>query len=262
MIWTSIKSLLSFPILFFWKKHKECKETNKVGEMIMWFIISLSGVALFGLLLLYLVWYLLTKRLTLVIVVSIILWLYAIVRDKYFPDQQNAAPVKDLQILQEQAEKGYPIMRNIIYQILKDTAPDIGGTIPRLLTEIEMPEGHYILKNGVCFYQFLLPKENIRVQYKQNDLDEFKRILQNSISLKIQSRAFPAIQMENYRDRYGNWLDSVILDTIEDVGNVFILQTVFTTAEYAEYLHQKQLNSQIGNGSTPGDFTTSWGDSK
>ena len=57
-------------------------------------------------------------------------------------------------------------------------------------------------------------------------------------------------------DAYGNWHDAVCVDVIEDVGNTFIIQAVFTTPAYTEYLHQKQLNRQaFGTGGSVPDAT-------
>ena len=95
---------------------------------------------------------------------GVILWLYAYVKSKMDKKKAESAmqdvPTVDPAIaeLQVQAEKAYPIMRNIIYQTAKNVAPDIGAVVPRLLQEIEMPEGHYILAHNICFYQFKLNK--------------------------------------------------------------------------------------------------------
>jgi len=259
MIWNWLVSLFLFPIRWFWLKYQECKETENLKRMIFLFIVSISGLLVFGIIFLILASYLLTNHMPLLIGVGAVLWLYAYAKDKYITKQPSEIPsvgINDQQLL-EQAEKGYPVMRNILYQTTKNVAPDIGGNIPRLLPEIEMPEEHYILSNNICFYQFRLVKADMRIQYTANDLSEFKTVFQSAITMKIQSGAFPSLQMENYRDRYGNWHDSVIIDTIEDVGNMFIIQTVFASPEYAEYAHQKQLIHQ----STDNDsrrFETSW----
>lgn len=48
--------------------------------------------------------------------------------------------------------------------------------------------------------------------------------------------------MEKYRDQYGNFYDSVIIDTIEDLGNMLILHVAFSSREYAEYKHQIDIS--------------------
>jgi hypothetical protein len=189
-----------------------------------------------------------------VVIAGLIIWLYAYVKSKMDKKKaentmQEVVPVIDSSLaeLQTQAEKGYPFMRNIIYQTAKNVAPDIGGIVPRLLQEIEIPDGHYVLAHKVCFYQFKLDKADIRMQYQLDDLFEFKLQFQNVCARLIGAGNFPTLQMQNYMDAYGNWHDAVCIDVIEDVGNTFIIQAVFASPAYAEYLHQIQLNQQGGN---------------
>lgn len=211
-----------------------------------------------GIAVLKLVDYLFTYHLNLLIVLGVIFWLYTYVRDNIQKPEVDTTPSIPADIM-VQADKGYPVMRNIVYQTAKAIAPDIGGKIPRLLGEIEMPEGHYILANGICFYQFRLTKADTRTMYTSADLEEFKTVIQSALSDKIRSGEFPTVKIEDYRDKYGNWQDAVIVDTVEDIGNCFVIQTVFCTPEYSDYAHQVRMNRNASNGNnTP--LETRWKD--
>lgn len=187
-----------------------------------------------------------------VVAAGLVIWLYAYIKSKMDKKTAEAAarvtdfPMADpaLAEVQAQAEKGYPIMRNIMFQTLKEAAADIGGLVPRLLQEIEIPGTHYMLANGVAFYQFQLNKADPRTQYQLADMTEFRALVQAACSRLIHAGNFPTLGMQDYMDAYGNWHDAVCIDTMEDIGNVFIIQAVFTTRIYTEYLHQRQLNRQ------------------
>lgn len=251
-------SLLTFPINWFWTKYETYKETNNIPMLILLFSFSLSGVLLLALAILKLADYLFTYHLNLLIVFGIIYWLYTYIRDKRQEPEVDSTPTVQTDIM-VQAEKGYSIMRNVIFQTVKSTASDIGGKVPRLLGEIEVSDCHFIITDNLCFYQFRLLKEDMMVQYTEHDLNEFKSIFQTNLAHKIQSGEFPTLKMENYRDKYGNWYDSIIIDTIEDIGNMFILQTVFCSPEYAEYRHQIDISKDVLDGGKR-NISESWND--
>lgn len=251
--WQWLYTLLTFPIEWFWNRLERYKESKSIGKIIILAMSSFSGLLLFIGSFGWLIYYLLNYHMGIVVAVSLIIWLYAFVKmrmDKRAEATaiQNTAEAdmysQNLMQMQIQAEKGYPIMRNIIYQTAKAVAPDIGGVVPRLLQEIEMPEGHYILSNGICFYQFKLDKADLRMQYQIDDLIEFRTLFQTVCSRMINAGHFPTLQIQNYMDAWGNWHDAVCVDVIEDVGNAFIVQSVFASPAYTNYLHQLQLNQQ------------------
>lgn len=205
---------------------------------------------------LWIIYNLFTYHIEIVMFIAVVIWLYTYVKikmgekDNKLNEEQLA---KDQALLKEQAEKGYPIIRNILYQTLKGNAESIGGIVPRLLTEIEILERHYIIENEVCFYQFKIEKQDIKMQYKLVELEEFKRMIQIAISRKIQAGEFPSLGTESYLDAYGNIYDAVYIDVIEDMDSCFIIQTVFYSPAYANYLRKKQMNQKSieGSGSIP-----------
>lgn len=249
--WERIVELLMFPIKWFFFQYKKYKKEKSLWKIVLLFFISVSGLIIIGGTLIWLAMYILTYHMEWVVIAGLIIWLYAYVKAK-MDREADATAVKQqnkmLQISQtekqqyEQAEKGYPVMRNVIYQSLKECAESIGGVIPRLLQEIEV-ERRYIIVNGICFYQFKLAKADIRILYNNEDIAEFIDILQNVISRKLQNKDFPALVIETQIDQFGI-RDAVVIDTIEDMGNCFVIQAVFSIGGYPDYYRQKQMDRQ------------------
>ena len=244
--------LLTSPVRLFWESYERYKETKSVGKIFLLFAGSLAGLVLLGGTLIWCAFYLISYHKEYVVAAGLVIWLYAYIKSKMDKKvAETAAQVTDISMddpalaeMQTQAEKGYPIMRNIMFQTLKESAADIGGLVPRLLQEIEIPAMHYIPANGVVFYQFQLNKADPRTQYQLADLSEFRVLVPAVCSRLIHAGKFPTLGMQDCMDVYGNWHDAVCIDVIEDIGNVFVIQAVFTTPTYTEYLHQRQLNRQ------------------
>lgn len=252
-IMQKILSVLLFPIHLFWEKYEEYKKEESVIKIIIFFILSLSGVAIIGITLIWGIVYVSSYYPEWIVIIGLIVWLYAYIKSKKQKKtevsamqnaQQEIILTQQQQQMQEQAMRGYPLIRNILYQTLKVIAESIGGNSPRLLAEIEIPEAHFIFANGICFYQFKLAKADIRMNYMREELQEFERILQTAISRKIQSGDFPTLGTGTYPDAYGNLYDAVIIDIIEDINTYLVIQAVFYSPAYADYTRQKQLNLQ------------------
>ena len=255
LLCSKLFNLLSFPIARFWECYDKYKAEKKLWKIILLFVVSLLGLALICGAFVALIYYIFTYHFEWVVIVGLILWLYGYVKSKMDKNAMynNAvvnnvqeAPAVDpvLENFKAQAEKGYPIMRNIMFQTSKEVASSIGAKSPRLLQEIEIPGEHYSLTNDICFYQFKLKKADPLMQYNLDDLALFREQYQDVCSQMIASGNFPTLQMQNFMDAYGNWYDAVNIDVIEDVGNTFIIQSVFVTPAYTEYKHQLQLNQQ------------------
>lgn len=251
-----IWGILMFPIQWFWKRYEKYAESRSIGKIIILFLISLTGLGLFAYALVCGVSYLITYHTEALILIGVIIWLYAYVRSKMKEkedekkrqqDTQNMAYMQEEQFLHEQANKGYAIIRNVVYQTLKEMAGNIGGNQPRILNEIELLECHYILSNKIIFYQFRLAKADLKAQYHRNELQEFENILQTSISRKIQAGDFPTLGATIFRDEYGNIFDCVLVDIIEDCDSYLGIQAVFYSPLYAEYWRSKKMNAQNTN---------------
>lgn len=239
-------SVILFPIKWFWSTYKKLEEEKNVIKTILLFAVSISGLAIITIAVISGLMWLFTYHMDIVIVCGLIVWLYAYVKSKMdIGTQTEVIPQDNGETeLQEQAIKIYPTIRNIMYQTLKGTAQSIGGVIPRVLQEIEVVERHFVISNGICFYQFMLPKADIKIRYEPEELREFERILQNDISRKFQAGDFPILGIQQYLDAYGNLYDAVCIDVIEDIDTCLLIQVVFCSPEYADYLRQKKINQQ------------------
>lgn len=252
LIWLIKKmvELLTFPVMRFWECFEKYKEEKSTWKIILLFVGSLTGLALIGGALVWIIYYIITYHFKWVVIVGLILWLYSYVKSKMDKkaatnNVQNVPTVDpNLEALKAQAEKGYPSMRNIIYQTSKEVASSIGANSPRVSQEIEIPGEHYVLANGICYYQFKLKKADPMMQYNLSDLDVFREQFQSMCVHLIDAERFPTVQLKSGMDAYGNWYDGVHIDVIEDIGNIFIIQSVFVTPTYKEYKHQSQLNQQ------------------
>jgi len=241
--WDKVIAILTFPVRWFWNTYREYKEERCMWKVIVLFVTSLSGVILFAIALVWLIRYLFTFHKILLLAIVAILWLYAYVKEK-MTEKESVAFVQSQKQLNEQAEKNYLLMRNIIYQTLRSSATSIGAVMPRLVQEIELLETHYVISNGICFYQFKVNKADINMMYMKEELEEFRRVLQTTISRKIQAGDFPRMQFENFVDNVGNIYDAVSIDMIEDIDSFFVIQAVFTSKAYADYYRNKEMNKQ------------------
>lgn len=239
-------SILVFPVRWFWQEYQKLSEEKRVWKLILLFVGSLSGILLIGFALIWLGCYLINYHLPLLVAIGLIFWLYAYVKSKIGEKEKSVTNSiqRTQEQLKEQADRGYPIMRNIMYKTLRDEAGAIGGIMPRTLQEIEILETHHILSNNIIYYQFKLNKADINVYYSKNELDEFKRILQLALTRNIQAGLFPKLQVENVLDEYGNIFDTVCVDMIEDIDTYFVIQTVFMSQAYANILRGKMMEEQ------------------
>ena len=237
--------IVTFPITWFWNAYKQLKETKDIKRLIIFFVLSLSGFAMLAGALIWFILWLITFHIEMIVIISVVCWLFAYVKAKMDkPTEEEPTISQELLELEEQAVKAYPTMRNIIYQTLKSCAENIGGIVPRVLADIEVLESHYVISQNICFYQFRLEKTDIRTRYQKEEIAEFINILQNEIARKIENRDFPSLDTEKFMDSYGNIYDTVYIDVIEDMDRYFLIQPVFYSPRYAEYLRQKKMEEQ------------------
>lgn len=247
-----IWELLLFPIHWYFNKYKKYKREKSLIKIAILFITSVSGLILIDCTIIWLVMYLFTYHIEWVVIAGLIVWLYAYINAKTNREseehlaqqtEQVARLVQEESEIEIQAKKSRRLVCNVLYQTLREMAGDIGGIVPRLSSEIEILDMPFFIRSNLIFYQFRLAKES-QIQYAKEDLSEFKKMLQAAISRKIQCGDFPTLGMDVYP--YGNdAYDAVMVDSIEDVGNQFIIQAVLYSPSYARYLVQKQHNQQM-----------------
>lgn len=80
------------------------------------------------------------------------------------------------------------------------------------------------------------------------DLSEYKQILQSVIDRKIRAKEFPSINIESYFDEFGNIFGVIIVEILQDMGNEINFQVVLYSPAYAQYWRNKKLNNSSNNG--------------
>ena len=74
--------IITFPITWFWNSYKRLKETRDVKRLIIFFVLSLSGFAILAGALLWLILWLITFHIEVIVIISVVCWLFAYVKAK------------------------------------------------------------------------------------------------------------------------------------------------------------------------------------
>lgn len=236
--------VITMPVRSFWQTRKKSKEDNDIATLIIQITFAVAGVLIIGFLLIQGGAFLINEHIEILIIGCILIWLFSYVKKQMEKNPETPASEQmtaDIKELTDQGNKMYPVIRNILYQTLKDMAPSIGAVTPRVMQEIEIPEKHYIIQNNIIFYQLKVSKEDIKCSYNRNDCDTFKDILQNEINKRLETGLFPSFRSEKILDSYGNTYDGINIDLIEDVDSYMIIHVVLYSPYYANYLRNKKM---------------------
>lgn len=258
-----LKKILMFmlyPVEWFWMWFEKCKDS--IWKLIILFTISLSGLAVIGMAFAYLIMWLCTYHPDKIVLAGLVCWLYAYVKKERDNKKLNEAKVQQKEqenlisqkqkLVEEMAWKAYPIVHEVLYHSLKECAKHMKCITPTTPQEIEMVEESYILGyNNICFYQFRVFKEDIRLMFTEEELEDCKKIIQSVISRKIQNKEFVKIQTEKIIDKYGNVFDVILVDNVKDMGNYLKIQVTLGTLAYAEYWRNKQLTNSSNTSTLP-----------
>lgn len=267
MLWEKLKEIIMYPVHWFWKKYRQCKKKNETGKMVLLFLFSLTGIAvtvvLMGFAVAFLIEWSMTHPLW-VAIMGAVIWLYIKGKDNDNEMQKDTERQevieKKLTDLEVQAEQGYATMINVVCQTLRTGAVDVGGVTPTFMGEIEMPDGHFKIINGIIYYIFRLTKQDIHCIYDEKILNEFKNTLQYIIHNKLHSGAFPTVRIVDYHDSHGG-MDGIVIHTLEDYGSFLAIYTVYASPTYSEYRYQQELaRTQRSEGNK--ELTTSWDEIK
>lgn len=159
---------LLFAIRWFWTHYNKYKEEDSMIKVILLFICSLSGLLLMVGTFAWLIAYLITYHVEILIGLGLIIWLYAYVKAKIDKETEEktiqkaeniARIVEEESELEIQAKKSRRLVCNVLYQTLREMAEDIGDIAPRLSSEIEIFDIPFYIRSNLIFYQFRLIKE-------------------------------------------------------------------------------------------------------
>lgn len=261
MLWQIVKEIIKYPVMWFWKRYRDCKKRNEVGKMILLFLFSLTGVAAVMTLLLFAIAFLIDLSMAHPFATALILgilWIYIKCKDKDVQEEtkQQELMQKNQTELEKQAQQGYASMLMVMFQTLRAEAENVGGVTPTFMGEIELPGERYRLSNGICFYTFMLKKQDMQSIYSKELLQQYKENLQFEIHSKLNSGAFPTIHIVDYQDAHGG-MDGIVIHSLEDYGKYLIVYAVYASETYADYKFQLQLQQTqraIGNK----ELTASW----
>ena len=264
MILEFLKKILLFPCTWFWEKVQKYKEENAILKMMALFVFSLTGLfvlAMAFVLLMELLINIASEHSGILFVVLVVIWLYLYAKSRMNKSEDQKQQLhmqqeKDMAVQNENAIRGYAAIANAMYQVLRGMASEIDSKTPCMMAEIELPEEKYVLRNNVCFYQFMAIKKDTAV-YEQTTLDEFCKTLQFTIHNKLHAGSFPSIVIEDYRDQYGNSYDGIVVDKVEDFGKYFLLSVVYISPEYAIYRHEREV-AQMQRSPMEGNLSVTW----
>ncbi|MCR4596861.1 MAG: hypothetical protein K5673_08770 [Lachnospiraceae bacterium] len=244
MIFKWLLDLLTSPVAWFWREYKKCVKKKDIARAFGLLFVSLCGLTVIGLISIFIIIKLiefstLHPNGSLVVIGVICLYIYMHAKSEKeagTKDEPGTGQSKnDSNALREQGELGYAPMLNAMYQTLRDVANDIGGIIPTMNAEIEVYDGHYIIKNGVILYQFKLNKSDPNAICDDSILAEYANSIQFRLRNKIECGTFPSIKISHFRDDRGNGFDGIVVDHLDDLGRYYLIYAAYPSQEYADY---------------------------
>ncbi|MCR4756097.1 MAG: hypothetical protein K5868_11355 [Lachnospiraceae bacterium] len=264
MIGEWLMEIITSPVVWFWKEYRKCVKKKQRGRSVGILVASLAGLFVIALLCIFISYKVVlwaTEHPTTSLIIGGIVALYYYIYKRIegeADEQKKEKEEKKLQQdeLKEQALQGYPTMLNVLYQTIRIEAENLGGIKPTFNAEIEMPEEHFIIKNGVILYQFKLEKADYNAICDEGLLAEYRSTLQYRLRTKLNAGEFPSIQIRDFRTSDGTGLDGICIDHIEDFGRYFVIYTAFATQKYAEY--RKYVASLKGTVSSKENVSQEW----
>lgn len=264
MLWNGLINIVMFPVNYFWERYQKCKKENAVWKMICLFAFSLTGIAVILVGIAYAISIIIIKineRPEILFIVLGIVWLYLYGRSKSIKQEEQSKKTaeqlnRDKNELNANAVKGLPSITMFMFTIFRKQSDDIDCEKPLTSAEIQIPEEKFILRNGLCFYQFKLKKKCMQA-YDREALDVFKTSLQCAIQNKLHSGDALSFEAHDVLDQFGNIFDAIVIDNIEDLGGYFQFSVVYASQAYAEFARKKQL-IKMQDKSSNEELTASW----
>ncbi len=263
MIQDILYFLLS-PIKWFWNRYENHKEEHNLLMVIADIIIAVFGLFIMGFMVFFIISRLVAwgeKHPYISIGVGIVAWLFIFVRKKESGQSKLSSEVVDTNALEleKTAQKGYASMRRIMFSALKSVVRE-GVTLEvNYLPEIEMPERHFSIINGVVMYMFKSEKRDYSITYDDKQLCDFSKSLQYEIDRLIENKTFPDLLFQNVIDTNGKVYSGVMIDHIIDMGRYFEIYTAFASDSYIKYRNNLDVQ-KMATYSKAGNGGESWSD--
>lgn len=261
-----IVDMVTSPVRWFWTEYKKCIKKKRMGKAIGILLASLTGLLAIALMVIFItykfvVWATNHPTASLVIAGIVALYFYVFKRMEYeAEDQKRELERKKIQRddLKEQAIQGYSTMLNVVYQVLRTEAENLGGIKPTFSAEVEMPDEHYVIKSELILYQFKLEKVDYNTVCDDALLAEYRSTLQYRLRMKLNAGEFPSVQVRDFRNTDGTGLDGIIIDHIEDFGRYYVIYTAYASEKYVDY--RRYVASLKGLNASKEDLTQEWTD--
>lgn len=254
-IYNFIYKAMLQPVIDFNRKAKKYKRKKEYGKIAIAFLLSLlyELALLFDLTaVLFLAVYLASKHIAIVCVVCAVIYWYWLVKVKYVDEpqkqEQTLAEDRAYEELKTYARNGYRDIRLIVFKTIQTVGEAIGIKKPRLLNEIETIDKFFI-NYGCVFYQFNAVKEDANRKFSNDELEDARKVLEDTF-LELWSRGeFPSISMSTYTDNNGVILPPVSFVLVSDMGRFLEVLVTFTTPASVDFIKRtRQEKNATNNG--------------
>lgn len=248
-----ILCLLISPIKWFWDnipKYVQLKQYTKVviSLLLSLFLMAMIAFDIIGFA--YIIIMFANNHMWLVCIISGIAILYWYVKQKHTDTRQEQvqSPVeeKEEQQLKEYARNGYRDMRLIVFKTVQTIGEALGMKPPRLLSDIESVDKFFI-NYGCVFYQFNISKEDLNKKFSDAELDDTRKVLDDTFLELWSQGAFPSISMSTYTDNNGVILPPVSFILVSDMGRNLEILATFTTPASVDFLKRTQQERNATN---------------
>lgn len=247
-----ILRLLISPITWFWDNIPRYVKRKQYAKIVISFLISLLLMAMIAFDIIgfaYIIIMFANNHIWLVCIISGIAILYWNVKEKHSnigQEQTQSVEEQEEQQLKEYARNGYRDMRMIIFKTIQKIGLAIGMKNLRMFSEIESVD-KYFINHGCAFYQFNAPKEDINRKFSDDELEDARKVLEDTFLELWHKGEFPSIKMQTYTDNNGVILPPVTFILVSDMGRILEIFVTFTTPASVDFLKRTQQERNATN---------------
>lgn len=248
-----ILSMLISPITWFWAHIPKYVKRKQYAKIVISLLISLLLLAMIAIDIIgfaYIIIMFANDHIWLVCIISGIAILYWYVKQKHptigQEQEQSPSEEKEEQQLKEYARNGYRDMRLIVFKTVQTIGEALGMKPPRMLSDIESVDKFFI-NYGCVFYQFNISKEDLNKKFSDAELEDTRKVLDDTFLELWSQGAFPSITMQTYTDNNGVILPPVSFVLVSDMGRNLEILATFTTPASVDFLKRTQQERNTTN---------------
>lgn len=248
-----ILNLLISPIIWFWDNVPKYAKRKQYAKIVISLLISLLLMAMIAFDIIgfaYIIIMFANNHLWLVCIISGLGILYWNVREKHSQtvqkQEQSTIEEKEEQQLKEYARNGYRDMRLIVFKTVQTIGEALGMKKPKIFGDIESVDKFFI-NHGCVFYQFNVSKEDINKKFSDEELEDSRKVLDDTFLELWHKGEFPSIEMHTYTDNKGAILPPVSFILVSDMGRNLEILVTFTTPATVDFLKRTQQERNATN---------------